>query len=283
MSVINTITEIRRFVRGPEVKPGTHHARVIAIAARKGGVGKTTTTVNLAAGLALNHGRRVLLIDMDAQGHVAMSIRDDAADTRGGDTLSNVLLQKRRDVQEVVHPTKIQNLWMVGSDLSLNETESLMSTRIGKELLLKHALRVARTHFDVILIDCPPNLGTLTVNALVAADQVLVPCDLSTLSLDGVDALLETLETIQETLNPAVGLLGLLRTRVDRRNRKMNDAIEAQLRARYGAWLLDTEIGASTAINQAQHDGRPILLYKDQSRGAECYRALAAEIDQRLF
>ena len=99
MSVINTITEIRRFVRGPEVKPGTHHARVIAIAARKGGVGKTTTTVNLAAGLALNHGRRVLLIDMDAQGHVAMSIRDDAADTRGGDTLSNVLLQKRRDAE----------------------------------------------------------------------------------------------------------------------------------------------------------------------------------------
>ena len=282
MSVMGTLSDFRRFVRGgPAVERGQRHARVVAITARKGGVGKTTTTVNLGTGLALHHGLKVLLIDMDAQGHVEMSLRREVRGRPLGE-LGNVLLQKRRDVFEVVRPTAIDGLWIVSSDGDLNETESLMSTRIGKELLLRQALQVARTHFDVILVDCPPNLGTLTANALVAADQVLVPCDMSTLSLDGVDALLETLETIQETLNPSVGLLGLLRTRVDRRNQKMNAAINAALCERYGRWLLDTQIGVSTAITKAQHAGAPVLTHDPDSRGAVCYRDLAAEVAGRL-
>lgn len=282
MSVMNTLSDLRRLVTGAAIEPGTRQAHVVAVTARKGGVGKTTTTVNLGAGLALFHRRKVLLIDMDAQGHVEMSLR---TETRGRapDALSRVLLQKRRDVQEIVQPTSVDGLWFVGSDHGLNQTEGEMASRIGKEMLLKHALRLARTHFDVVLVDCPPNLGSLTVNALVAADRVLVPCDLSTLSLDGVDALLETLDTVQESLNPGIGLLGLLRTRVDRRNQTMNAAIEETLRRRYGAWLLETEIGVSTAIAKAQHAGRPVFLDEAESRGAQAYRALAAEIDRQLF
>ena len=281
MSVMSTLTGIKRMVRGPAVEKGTRQATVIAVTARKGGVGKTTTTVNLGAALALYHGQKVLLIDMDAQGHVEMSLRRESRG-RAPDVMSNVLLNRRRDVYEIVQPTSVDGLWLVASDNGLNETESLMSTKIGKELLLRQALKFARTHFDVILIDCPPNLGTLTVNALVAADQVLVPCDLSTLSLDGVDALIETLETIAETLNPSVQLLGLVRTRVDRRNKTMNQAIEQTLRGRYGAYLLDAEIGASTAISKAQHEGQPVFLYDAKSRGADGYRDLAAELADRL-
>ncbi|MFT7624185.1 MAG: chromosome partitioning protein [Myxococcota bacterium] len=280
MSVMQSLSEIKRFVRGPAVETGNRTARVIAVAARKGGVGKTTTTVNLGADLA-RLGRKVLLIDMDAQGHVQMSLRDEARG-RSKETLSDVLLSRRRDVQELVQPTSIDGLWFVGSDHSLNDTESIMGTKIGKELLLRQALKYARTHYDVILIDCPPNLGTLTVNALVACDQVLIPCDLSTLSLDGVDALLDTLETIQDTLNPDLSLLGLVRTRVDRRNKSMNAAIEATLTQRYGHFMLPVEIGVSTAIAKAQHAGQPVSLFDSQSRGAKGYQALAVEIDRRL-
>lgn len=281
MSVMNTLSDLKRMVSGPALEFGRRKARVVAVTARKGGVGKTTTTVNLGANLAKYHGRRVLLIDMDAQGHVEMSLRREGRG-RAPDSLSRVLLTRRRDVQEIVQPTSIDGLWYVASDAELNTTEALMSTKIGKELCLKGALRYARTHFDVILVDCPPNLGTLTANALVAADQVLVPCDLSTLSLDGVDALLETLETIQETLNPSVQLLGLLRTRVDRRNKSMNAAIEEDLRGRYGQFLLDTEIGVSTAITRAQHAGSPVCLFDEKSRGAVAYEALAAEVDRLI-
>ncbi len=208
MSMLDTLADLKRRVVGPGIEPGSRRARVIAVAARKGGVGKTTTTVNLGTALAALHGLRVLLVDMDAQGHVATSLARDQL-PRTGDGLGALLLGKNRDLQEIAAPTAIDGLWSVGSDPGLNETESLLSARIGKELCLRQALKLARTHHDVILIDCPPNLGTLTVSALVAADQVLVPCDLSTLGLDGVDALLETVETIRDTLNPMLGVLGL--------------------------------------------------------------------------
>ncbi|MEC8023833.1 MAG: ParA family protein [Myxococcota bacterium] len=277
MSVMNTLSNVKRLVRGPGVSLGNRHARVIAVAARKGGVGKTTTTVNLGASLAAFQNMKVLLLDMDAQGHVAMSLKAKGP-LPSRETLSDILLQKRRDVMEIARPTAVEGLWMVPSDTQLNNTESVMATRIGKELLLRNALRSARTHFDVILIDCPPNLGTLTANALVAADQVLIPCDLSTLSLDGVETLVDTLETIQDTLNPTIGLLGLVRTRVDRRNRKMNRAIESTLEERYGRWLLRTEIGVSSALTKAQHEGLPAFMHDDGSRGADAYEKLADEV-----
>ena len=280
--MMHAFEDFRRLVAGPRIDVGNRDARVVAIAARTGGVGKTTTTVNLGAGLALFHKRKVLLLDMDAQGHVDMCLRVEGRG-RAPDTLSRVLLGKRRDVFEIVQPTTIDGLWYVASDPGLNQTEGEMASRIGKELLLRQAIKAARSHFDVVLCDCPPNLGSLTVNALVAADAVLVPTDLSTLSLDGVDALLDTVDTVRETLNPGLGVLGVLRTRVDKRNQTMNTAITEALTSRYGPWVLDTEIGVSTAIAKAQHAGRPVLLDDADSRGSDGYRTLAAEVDRRLF
>jgi len=286
MSVISAFTQsalgdLKRLAFGPGVEAGSRRATVIAISARKGGVGKTTTTVNLGVALAQNHGKRVLLVDMDAQGHVATSLSRDRLD-RLGDTLSTVLLEKRRDLQEIVAPTAIDGLWTVASDTNLHETETLLSARIGKELCLRQALKLARTHFDIILIDCPPNLGTLTVSALVAADKVLIPCDLSVLGLDGVDALFDTVETIQDSLNPSLAVLGLVRTRVDRRNLTMNAAIEATLSNRYAGHLLQSIIGISSSVPKAQLEGRSVITSDPKSRGAEDHSALAAEVLSRL-
>ena len=281
MTVIDALSGLRRFVTRPTLPRGDRHARVIAVSAQKGGVGKTTTAVHLACALASKHGKRVLLLDMDAQGHVEMSLRETFTST-GQETLGAILLGKKRDVYEVAQKTSIDNLWIVPSDRDLNTTESIMASRIGKELLLRKALEVARTHFDVILIDCPPNLGSLTVNALVAADLILVPGDLSLLSLDGVEALIEAMANVQDTLNPNVSLLGLLRTRVDRRNQKVNATIEEILEARYSGVLLDTEIGVSTDIAKAQLAGRPVFDVSANSRGAQAYLQLADEVNARL-
>jgi len=282
MNVVTAINDFRRMVSGPKVDAGHRRATVIAVAAQKGGVGKTTSAVHLAAGLAQFHGLKTLLIDMDAQGHVGMSTR---AINRGatGETLSEVLLQKKRDLQEVVRPTRIDGLWGIESDRDLNTTEQLMAARIGKELLLKNALKLARTHFDVIVIDCPPNTGSLTVNALVAADRVMIPCDLSLLSLDGVTGMLETVETVQETLNPQLQLLGLLRTRVDRRNQTVNAAIEKTLEERYGAALLRSDIGIATDITKAQLAGVSVFEHAPRSRAAASYESLCLEVHERLF
>jgi len=283
MVLMETLSNLRRMITGSEMALGERQARVIAVAAQKGGVGKTTTAVHLAAGLALFHQRRVLLIDMDAQGHIGLSLAQELTEAVSDDRLGDLLLQKKRDVFELATPTRIHGLSVVPSDRELNETESLMSARIGKEMLLKQALQIARTHFDVILIDCPPNVGNLTVNALVAADQVLIPCDMSNLSLDGVAAIIETMATVQEMLNPSLSLLGLIRTRVDGRNLTMNRAIEDSLSQHYDSSLLGSTINVSTAIARAQLAGRTIFDFDPKNRGAHSYRALAQEIETRLF
>ncbi len=273
---------LSRFVRkSPALPKGHRRADVIAVCARKGGVGKTTTAVNLAAGAAIFHRRKVLLVDMDSQGHCASALH---SELRGvvSDTLSHVLLGKGRDVQEVAMSTRIPDLWMTPSDKDLGETEGVMSGRIGKEFLLRAALKVARTHFDLIVIDCPPNLGSLTVNALMAADQVLVPCDMSVLALEGVDDIFETLEALEDTFGHTLGVLGVLRTRVDGRNVKVNERVEATLRARYGRHLLDTSIPINTRLSQAQVEGTPVFRYDEACSGSTAYRALLTELGPQL-
>lgn len=283
MALRKAFGSLRRLVAGAEIEKGDRAAKVIAVTAQKGGVGKTTTAVHLAAGLALFHQRKVLLLDMDAQGHVGMSLAEEMSTEEPVDTLGALLLQKKRDVYELVRSTQIEGLSVVPSDRALNETEAMMSSRIGKEMLLRQALRIARTHFDVIVIDCSPNLGNLTINALVAAEHVLVPCDMSILSLDGVTAIQETIETIQEMLNPSLQLLGLVRTRVDRRNQTMNRTIEQALDELFGGFVLETHVGVSTAIAKSQLAGKTIFQFDPKGRGAEAYKALSLEVDALLF
>lgn len=283
MALREAFGSLKRLIAGPETEVGDREASIIAVTAQKGGVGKTTTAVHVAAGLALYHGRRVLLLDMDAQGHVGKSLMQDIPGESPAESMGELLLQKKRDLYEIVRPTSIDGLFVVPSDRSLNETEALMASKIGKEMLLRQALRLAQTHFDVIVIDCPPNLGHLTINALAAAHQVLIPCDMSILSLEGVRAILETIETVQDMLNPQLRLLGLLQTRVDRRNKSMNKAIEDALHESYGGYLFDTSIGVATAVTKAQLAGKTIFHYDPRCRAAKAYRDLAEEIDGQLF
>ena len=273
---------IRRLVgAGPRGGTGDRQAQVVAVCARKGGVGKTTTAVSLAAGAAMYHDAKVLLIDMDAQGHCASSLH---GRLRGvaTDSLSGVLLGKRRDVQEIALATDVPGLWMTPSDKTLGATEGVMAGRIGKEFLLRSALRRARTCYDLIVIDCPPNLGSLTVNALMASDWCLVPCNMSVLALEGVDDIFEALDTLDDTMGHEVSVLGILRTRVDARNTKVNEAVVGSLSSRYGRALLATQIPINTKLAQAQLEGMPIFSYDAASSGSRAYRQLLDEVGSRL-
>ena len=266
----------------PVLPRGNKSAKVIAISAQKGGVGKTTTSVNLASALARNHGLRVLLIDVDPQGHVYTALKKQVH--AGGGALSSVLTDEAggREVMEITAETMVDGLYVTPCDPRLAGTEDLLGTRIGKEFILRDALQVTRTHFDVILIDCPPNLGNLTLNALVAADLVLIPCDPSPLAVNGVDALIGTVSTIANRLNPSIDILGLLMTRVDGRNTSLNETVRTQLEAAYGEVLLPVQIGINNSLSQAQHNGLDIYEYAPNCRGAQQYEELAAHITGQL-
>lgn len=259
--------------------PGDRQARVIAVAARKGGVGKTTTAVNLACALAQNHDQHVLLIDLDAQGHVGAALRNvvDAPTVR----LSEILLAERpRDLLDAVVPTRIERLHITASDKGLGEAEAQLVSRIGRETVLQAALHTAITRYDTILIDCPPMLGTLTHNALLAAESVLVPCDMSILALEGVADLLDAVAVVQTRLRHPIDVLGVLRTRYDGRNTALNAAVEGALTANFGDWVLGTVIPVNSALAKAQAAGESIFDFAPRARGAQAYRALAAELMQ---
>jgi len=264
---------------------GDHAARVIAVAAEKGGVGKTTTSVSLAAALARHQGKKVLLMDLDPQGHVATALK--CQTQIGGGPLSEVLTDEAStlDLIDVVTHTEIPNLYVTPLDPNLRNAEDLMGTRIGKEYILRDALVVARTHYDAIVIDCPPNLGNLSINGLVAADEVLIPCDPSPLALNGVNALIQTISTIALRLNPDIDILGILLTRVDGRNTRLNEAIVQEIEERYGDALLPVQIGICSGLAKAQMLGRDIFDFDKTSRGAKQYQALAQllidEVEER--
>ena len=264
-----------------QVAKGTRRAQVVSVCARKGGVGKTTTAVSVAAGLALNYGKKVLLVDVDAQGHCSSALRNCISGV-ATDTLSSVLLGRRRDVSEIALPTSIPGLWVTAGDKELNHTEGILSGRLGKEFLLRRSLEAARTRFDFIVIDCPPNLGNLTVNALVAADWALIPCDMSILALEGVDDIFEMLEALSDNLGKHVAVLGIVRTRFDTRNQKVNDAVNPILEKRYWRELLETKIPVNTQLAQSQVVGEPIYKVAKRCRGAIAYGDLLGEVAGRL-
>ncbi|MBI4374535.1 MAG: ParA family protein, partial [Deltaproteobacteria bacterium] len=266
----------------PRYEKGTRKAKVISICSQKGGVGKTTTTVNLGSGLALLHNKKVLLIDLDAQGHVEKSLGALVDEEVEYTSLSQLFSSKRGELLDGVVKTRLERLDITPGDPELTTAEPMISNRIGREYILKTSMEIARTLYDYIVIDCPPSLGNLTLNALCASDYVILPCEMSALAFEGVNGLIEMLDEIKERLNPKLKLLGILFTRVDHRNVTMNELIRQNMKKFVNGQLLKTSIAVNTAINKAQLDGRPIFQYAPSSTGAENYQALAVEILGRL-
>ncbi len=261
---------------------GGKKAVVISICSQKGGVGKTTTAVNLGSALAKFFGKKVLICDLDPQGHVEKAIGATIPEGVEYSPLSTILTRKKSNLHDAIVQTEMEDLSITPGDKSLYETENLLSTKIGKEFILQDALKMARTHYDIILFDCPPNLGNLTLNALVASDFCLVPCEMSVLAFEGVNDLIETLETVNERLNKKLKLLGVVMTRVDVRNISMNRVIEENLSTYFKGRIFKTQIHVNTALNKAQLEGRPIFDFAASSTGAEDYQALADELLKKL-
>jgi chromosome partitioning protein len=261
---------------------GNKKACTISICSQKGGVGKTTTAVNLGSALAKSFNKKVLICDLDPQGHVEKSIGSIIPEGLEYSPLSAILTNKKGNILDSVVQTELENLSITPGDKNLYETESLLATKIGKEFILQEAIKLARTHYDIILFDCPPNLGNLTLNALVASDYCLVPCEMSVLSFEGVNDLIETLETVNERLNKKLKLLGVLMTRVDVRNIAMNRVVEENLKNYFKGKTFKTQININTALNKAQLEGRPIFDYAPSSSGSINYQSLADEFMKKL-
>ncbi len=281
----NLITSgLRKLVKSESrYSPGSRQADVVSIATVKGGVGKTTTAVNVAAALAADHGKRVLLIDLDAQGHCSASLEAVIGEGDGTTMVHEILLSDDDlEILDAAVSTEVDGLAVTPADPGLADAEGRISQKIGKELLLRDALKVTRTHFDLILVDCPPNKGNLTLNALLASDYVLIPTDLSPLSVKGADELIETVLTVRERLQHQVEVLGVVLTRVDGRTVKINENIRQTIEEAWGELLFDRHIGINTKIAQAQLAGEPIFDHAPKSRGARHYQNLAEEILERL-
>jgi chromosome partitioning protein len=251
--------------------------RVIAIANQKGGVGKTTTAVNLAASLAATR-RRVLLMDLDPQGNATMGSGIEKAQLERG--TCEVLLGES-DLASALVPVAEGGFTLLPANQDLTAAEvRLLTLPIGRETKLRHALAPKREAFDVILIDCPPALNMLTVNALVAADSVLIPMQCEYYALEGLSALLDTVEQIREAANPQLAIEGVLRTMFDPRNNLANE-VSSQLVNHFGDKVFRTIIPRNVRLAEAPSFGRPALFHDKESRGALAYLALAGEMIRR--
>jgi chromosome partitioning protein len=247
--------------------------RVYAVANQKGGVGKTTTAVNLAACLA-EAGEKALVVDLDPQANATSGLGERANGTSSYDLLDGAPLE------ELARPTRFENLWLVPSKPDLAGAAVELARRDDGERFLAESLAGAGDGYRFVFLDCPPSLGPLTVNALAAADRVLVPVQAEYYALEGLSQLLRSVDIIKARLNPRLGIVGVLLTMVDARTRLSAD-VDAELRRHLGELVFKTTVPRSVRLAEAPSHGLPAIAYDRTSAGAEAYWKVAMELVDR--
>ncbi|MBF4163810.1 ParA family protein [Nocardioides sp. CBS4Y-1] len=265
----------------PEPRPLSGHgpARVISMCNQKGGVGKTTTTINLGAALA-EYGRRILLVDFDPQGSlsVGLGLNPHEMDL----TVYNLLMERDVAIEEVVVPSGIEGVDLLPANIDLSAAEVQLVHEVAREQTLQRVLAPAVADYDVILVDCQPSLGLLTVNALTASDGVIVPLECEYFALRGVALLKTTIDKVRERLNPRLAIDGVLGTMYDGRTLHSREVMERLVQA-WGDTVFHTVIRRTVKFSDSTVAGEPITSYASSSAGADAYRQLAREVVARCL
>lgn len=253
--------------------------RILAIANQKGGVGKTTTAINLAAALA-ELGSEVLVVDLDPQGNASTGLGVEAE--RRQKTTYDLLVSESL-AQEVIQPTRLPRVWISAANPDLSSADLELSKMGQRTSRLRHALRATDdglARFDYILIDCPPSLNLLTLNAMIAADSILVPLQAEYFALEGLSQLLQTIRSVRESANNELRIEGVLLTMYDKRN-NLAQQVEQDAREHLGDLVFQTVVPRNVRISEAPSFGTPVIVYDPTSKGSQAYRALAQEMMAR--
>ena len=262
----------------PEPAVLTSHgpARIIALCNQKGGVGKTTTTISLGGALA-EYGRSVLVIDFDPQGALSAGLGVDTHDTV---TIYDLLIGREKDVRKAIQPTKVKGIHVIPANIDLSAAEVHLVNEVAREQILARVLKPVLDDYDVVLIDCQPSLGLLTVNALTAAHGVLIPLETEYFALRGVALLIDTIDKVRERLNPSIRFDGIIATMYDSRTLHAKEVMERVVEA-FGDTVLDTVIGKTVKFPDASVAGVPITEFAPNHASAQTYRQLARELIAR--
>ncbi|MDX9689673.1 MAG: ParA family protein [Proteobacteria bacterium] len=257
----------------PFLSQQSNDCRVIAVVNQKGGVGKTTTAVNLATAMAAV-GKRVLIVDADPQGNASTGFGIARAERGVG---CYELMFDGMSVEDCAVPTPIPNLSIITSSADLAGAEIQLVNEENRESRMKTALERSAKDYDYVLIDCPPSLNLITLNALVAAHALLVPLQVEFYALEGMSSLLQTVEAVRARFNPALEIQGVVLTMYDKRN-SLSDAVASDVRTFFGAQVYETIIPRNVRISEAPSHGKPVLLYDLKCSGSRAYMLLASEI-----